>query len=99
MSYLNFQDIVAPKTLVVHLVIGIICVAPTLIFDESEPDGRVSPSAFYKVETAPSLSNLQSACSASWSRNVASHKASVAKGLLERWSAEVMRRLQVAGQS
>lgn len=36
-TYLNLQNIITIKTLVVHLMIGIICITATLILYESEP--------------------------------------------------------------
>ena len=92
--YLNFQDIISPKTLVVHLMIGIICITATLVFDESESAGRVSTQRALEAATVPRLEDIQSACSASWSRNVTAHKASIAKGGLELKAAEAMRRPQ-----
>ena len=40
--YLNFQDIISPYTLVMHLVIGIICITATLVFNESKSICRMS---------------------------------------------------------
>lgn len=33
---LNLQDVVPAETLVMHLVISIVCIAPVLVFDEGE---------------------------------------------------------------
>lgn len=71
--------------------IGIICITATLIFDESESAGCVSIHRAFKIATVPCLGDVQSACSASWSRNVTAHKASIAKGVLDLGAAEAMR--------
>ena len=63
--------------------IGVICITATLVFDESESADRVSMQRSSETAIAPCLGDIQSACSASWSGNVASHKASIAKGELE----------------
>lgn len=65
-----------------HLMIGIICITATLVFDESESAGRVSMHMTFAAATVPCLGDIQSACSASWSGDVAAHKASIAKGVL-----------------
>lgn len=74
--------------------IGIICITATLVFDESESAGCVSMRINFEAATAPCLRDIQSACSASWSGNVAAHKASIAKRVLELGAAEAMRRRQ-----
>lgn len=82
--YLNLQDIISPYTLVMHLVIGIICIATTLVFNKGKSADRVSMLLTFVVERVPFLGNVQSACSASWSGNVTAHKASIAEDVLER---------------
>ena len=74
--------------------IGIICITSTLIFDESESADRVSMHRSCKIATAPCLGDVQSACSASWGGNVAAHKASIAKGVLDLEAAQAMRQAQ-----
>ena len=74
--------------------IGIICITSTLILDESESADRVSMHRSCKIGTAPCLGDVQSACSASWGGNVAAHKASIAKGVLDLGAAEAMRQAQ-----
>ncbi len=74
--------------------IGIICITATLVFDESESAGGVSMHNTSKAAKASCLRDIQSACSASWSGNVAAHKTSVAIAVLEFGPAEAMRRRQ-----
>lgn len=93
-SYLNFQDIISPQTLVVHLMIGIVCITATLVFDESESADRVSIHRALESAIVPCVGDIQSTCSASWRGNVAAHKASIAKGVLELEAAEAGRRPQ-----
>ena len=74
--------------------ICIICITAALVFDESETAGGVSMNITSKAATASCLGDIQSACSASWSGNVAAHKTSVATSVLDFGPAEAMRRRQ-----
>ena len=77
-SYLNLQHIVSPKTLVMHLMICIIGITTALILHKGK-------AIFSLINTAPSRylgcqqsANSQSTCRTSWSRNITTHKASIA---------------------
>jgi len=40
--YLDLQQIISPETLIMHLMVGIICVTSTLIFHKGKPTYRVN---------------------------------------------------------
>ena len=66
-----------------HLVIGIICITATLIFNESKSVYRMSMHRTLEAARESFHGYVQSACSASWCGNVTAHKAPIAEDVLE----------------
>lgn len=42
LSYLDLEQVISANTLVVHLVVSIICIAATLVFNERKASGQIS---------------------------------------------------------
>jgi hypothetical protein len=72
MSYLDLQQIIPSNSLVVHFMVGIICITTALILDESKA-ALLSAEEDHKVDWKV----IQSAAGGSRSWNIASDEASV----------------------
>jgi hypothetical protein len=70
-AYLDLQQVIAADTLVVHLMVGIICVATALVLDKRK---AVEISTYSPRRLRQ---HLQSARSRAWSRDVAADEASI----------------------
>lgn len=73
-AYLDLQEIVTPDTLVVHFMVGIICVATALVLNEGKPE-RSSEAD----KSVVSCQNIQAARRSAWCRNVAADEATIAR--------------------
>ena len=59
-TYFDLQDIVSPKALVVHLMVRVVCITTTLIFNKSKSSCYISnPIEFQRGD--PSTHNLLAA--------------------------------------
>lgn len=77
-AYLDLQDLITPETLVMHLIVGIVSIATILILNEGEPRMLRSASPISKGSSSCNAESLQSAGSAARSRDITSHKATIA---------------------